>query len=176
MFERKFNGGKEQRGSGSRWRLAFLLLLAGVILVGGLLFAARHMAGQPVSHRTGGDVPSSTRVREVTPAVILPPAYREIFKEQIAQRLHLTIAQVKARVSEPYTSLYQVMVAQGIARAQVLSTEINALQAASDQMVSKGIWTQQQADENMQYWKNRAQDAQQTKQMDGEFSSWFTNG
>jgi polyhydroxyalkanoate synthesis regulator phasin len=68
------------------------------------------------------------------------------------------------------------MVAQGIARAQVLSTEINALQAASDQMVSKGIWTQQQADENMQYWKNRAQDAQQTKQMDGEFSSWFTNG
>jgi hypothetical protein len=68
------------------------------------------------------------------------------------------------------------MVAQGIARGQVFPTEINALQVASDQMVSRGIWTQQQADENMRYWKNRAQDAQQTKQMDGEFSSWFTNG
>ena len=175
MFESKFNRDKEQRRSGSRWLLAFLL--GGVILVGGLLlFAARHMGVQQVLHGTGGSVPSSTRVIEVTPAVALPSAYREIFKEQIARRLHLTVAQVRARVSEPYTSLYQVMVARGIARAQVLSTEINALQVASDQMESLGIWTHQQADENMRYWKNRAQDAQQAKQMDSEFSSWFTNG
>ncbi len=81
MFESKFNRDKEQRRSGSRWRLAFLLLLGGVILVGGLLFAAGHMAVQQVSHGTGGGMPSGTRVRDVTPAAALPSAYREIFED-----------------------------------------------------------------------------------------------
>lgn len=138
-----------------RWMSVFLLLL-GVILVGGVVIAARASTSGGAPSSTGSS-PSTTAISSpLTPPVPLTATYDEAVKEQVAQGLHLTVAQVRTQLqANPTGDLMQVAKPQGLAQDQVYRLLMNALQIAGDHMVSSGAWTQQQADKETQYWRSQ---------------------
>ncbi len=94
----------------------------------------------------------------LTPPVPLTAMYDESVKEQVAQGLHLSVAQATAQLqAEPTPDLRAVAKPQGLAQDQLYTLVLNALQMADDHMVSTDLWTQQQANDEMQYWKRQNQ-------------------
>jgi hypothetical protein len=84
--------------------------------------------------------------------------YDETVKDQVAQALHLTVAQVTAQLqAEPSPDLRGVAKPQGLAQDQLYRLVLGALQTADDRMVSSGVWTRHQADDEMQYWTQQDQ-------------------
>jgi hypothetical protein len=66
----------------------------------------------------------------------------------------LTVARVTAQLqAHPTEDLAGVAKQQGVTEAQLYTLGLQALQTASDQMVTAGLWTKPQADEEMQYWR-----------------------
>jgi hypothetical protein len=95
--------------------------------------------------------------------------YDEIVKEQVAMGLHLTVAQVTAQLqADPTPDLRRVSKGQNLAQDQLYRLVLSALQSADDRMVSTHAWTQQQADEEAQYWSQQAQLA-----LISGVASWF---
>jgi len=144
----------------TRWgRVA--LLLGGVVLVGAALILIWQLILHPAAS-----------VDEYSPAH--PPAqptaaYYETVKAQIAQGLGATVAQVRAEIeADPSEGVFGVATTRGVAPEQLYTIEIAALQAASDQMVASGVWTQQQADATMQYWRQRG-----AKALGSDMTNWF---
>jgi hypothetical protein len=86
--------------------------------------------------------------------------------QQTAQGLHLTVAQVQARVLAGQT-IEQVASAQGLTATQLHDVEVQALQYANQQWQSQGCITQQDVQDNMQ------RDTGSAAYMDEEFTSWF---
>lgn len=79
--------------------------------------------------------------------------YDETVEDQVAKGLHLTVAQVTAQLqAEPTLDLRGVAKPQGLAQDQLYRLVLGALQTTDDRMVSSGIWTKHQADEEMQFW------------------------
>ncbi len=143
-----------------RWRWVALLLLIGIILAGATLFVIWRVALQP---------PAADEYSPARPPVPVSAAYYETVEEQIAQGLGETVAQVKAGIAaEPNEGLFGVTTARGVAPEQLYSIEIAALQAASNQMVAAGVWTQPQADSTMRYWRERG-----AKALGSDMTSWF---
>jgi hypothetical protein len=150
-----------------RWISVFLLLL-GVMIVGGVL-AWQVAAHTDTSSSAGAAQPTAGSSSPLTPPVALTAVYDETVKEQVAQGLHLTVAQVTAQLqADPAADLKRVAKPQGLAQDQLYRLIMNALQVAGDQMVSTGVWTQPQADEEMQYWRN-----QNAQSLITEITSWF---
>ena len=145
----------------ARWGL-LPLLRACMIVVGGILVwqIAAH-SGSSVGQSTNPDTsqqPAVGNTSPLTPPVPLTAMYDEMVKEQIAQGLHLTIAQVTAQLqAEPTPDLRGVGKQQNLAQDQLYRLVLSALQAVDDHMVTSGVWTQQQADEEMRYWSQQAQ-------------------
>jgi hypothetical protein len=105
------------------------------------------------------------------PPVTLPPTYYEVVKEQVDQGLHLSVAQVVAKLqSNLDDGLYSVAVAGGVPQDQLESLALSAFQTAGDKMVSTGNWTRQQADQDIQYWNNRG-----SKALVGDITAWLLN-
>ncbi|BCL77615.1 hypothetical protein ccbrp13_00800 [Ktedonobacteria bacterium brp13] len=153
--------GQSQRGLTLSSLLLALLGLAVVVVIIAfglpLLLQNANGANNP---NTGGTDPIGG---QSTPAA--PPAnkgsgggYSDAFlttvKEHIAQGLHLTVDQVTAQVSGGKQST-DVATAQGISANQLHTIELNAYQAAFDQAVQQGVYTQSQAVSYMDSYRQR---------------------
>src|SRR5260221_11695878 len=130
----------------ARWRW-MALLLGGAILVGAiLLLVLAQVAFHPAA--------SAEQYSPARPPAPLSAAYYETVETQITQGLGDTVTQVKAGVAaDPNEGLFGVATAQGVSPDGLYTIEIDALQAASDQMVAARFWTQQQADDTMRHWR-----------------------
>jgi hypothetical protein len=136
------------------------LLLGGANLVGAIL-----LVWQVIFHPAA----SAEQYSPARPPVQPTAAYYETVETQIAQGLGETVAQVKVGVAaDPNEGLFGVATAQGVSPDGLYTIEIDALQAASDQMVGSGLWTQQQADATMQYWRQRG-----AKALGSDMTGWF---
>jgi hypothetical protein len=145
-----------------RWgRLPLLLCL--ILVVGGVLVwqIAAHVDTASTGGGSGNADTSSPAVASsgpLTPPATLTAMYDEIVKEQVAQGLHLTVAQVTAQLqAEPAPDLLSVGKQQNLAQDQLYRLVLSALQTADDRMVTSGVWTKPQADEEMQYWSQQPQ-------------------
>jgi hypothetical protein len=166
--------GKPQQRS--RWGLPMLLLIVGcvVIIGGGTAFAWQMIAHQPAprpgnNQRTGA---STAQPKEGPPADCshgFPPSYNETLKQQFAQGVHLSVAQVTAdiRSGKP---IQEVAAEQGISAHQLFSLELHAYQVADDLMVTIGCSNQYSANLDVQ----RYQDAGAT-QLNYDFTFLFTH-
>jgi hypothetical protein len=90
----------------------------------------------------------------------------DVIMQQTAQGLHLTVAQVQARVLAGKT-IAQIATEQGLTATQLHDVEIQALQYANNRWRSQGCITQQDVQGNMQ------RDTGSAAYMDEEFTSWF---
>ena len=86
--------------------------------------------------------------------------------QQTAQGLHLTVAQVQARVLAGKT-IAQIATEQGLTATQLHNMEIQALNTANNRWHSMGCITQQDAQDNLR------RDTGSAAYMDEEFTSWF---
>ena len=173
----------EQR-SAATWRLAFFFLLAALVggaLVGGVIYATGQAnSHQGVVNNTGNSsqditTPGGETSIGITSPIPLTATYRQVVKEQLAQKSHLSIEEIRAEILNNAT-LYQILTQQNISSDQVVPTWLGALQTASDKLVQAGTWTSQQANTNMQFWREKSADSFDQKRVDGEISSWFVNG
>jgi len=139
------------------------LLFACIIVVGGVLVwqVAAHTGNGGASRSGNVATPLSPLADDsgpLTPPVPLAATYDEIVKEQVAQGLHLTVAQVTAQLqAEPTPDLREIGKQQGLAQDQLYRLVLRALQTADARMATSGSWTQRQADAEEQYWSQQAQ-------------------
>lgn len=144
-----------------------LVLCGGLIILGGAGVLAWQLtlstrtpvvyASTPVSSDSAGKQPAGcTSVRHPIDTV----------QQQTAQGLHLTVAQVQARVLAGKT-IAQVAAEQGLTAAQLHDVEVGALQAANDRWLRMGCITQQDVQDNMR------RDVGDASFMNAEFTDWF---
>lgn len=157
-----------------RWGHIPLLLLCLILVVGGVL--VWQIASHAGNASNGGgsasaDTPSLSVVSSgpLTPPVPLTAMYDEIVKDQVAQGLHLTVAQVTAQLqAEPTADLRGIGKQQNLAQDQLYRLVFSALQTADNQMAASHTWTKPQADEEMGYWSQQTQLA-----LINGVASWF---
>jgi hypothetical protein len=90
----------------------------------------------------------------------------DVIMQQTAQGLHLSVAQVQARVLAGKT-VSQIATEQGLTATQLHDVEVQALRYANNRWRSQGCITQQDVQDNMQ------RDTGSPAYMDEEFTSWF---
>jgi hypothetical protein len=166
------------RRTRKRWQL---LTFTGVLLVGLislLLWQFHSWQGIFSGSSTGiettitGTASNSTTGKEGQPD---PPAYWQTIEENIAQGLHLTVAQVKVELQPPpgqrdSLGIAHVASAQNISEAQLRTSELNAIQKGHDMLVRMGILTQQGSDQGMQTIRHWDQAT-----LDDHVTGWFLN-
>jgi hypothetical protein len=141
-----------------------LFALGAVFLTGMLLAACSAQNG-------GGNAFSTSPAAQSagTPPVTVPATMYAIVKAQVAQGMRLTVAQITTQLqADPNASLMTLAKPQGLALDQLHTMLINTLQSASDQSVRVGQWTQQQASDDMNYWKQRGQ-----ADLVNDITAWF---
>jgi hypothetical protein len=144
----------------ARWGI-LSLLLACMIVVGGILVwqmtaHSESLGGGSANPDTSP--PAAGSSSPLTPPVPLTAMYDEVVTDQVAQGLHLTVAQVTAQLqAQPTPDLRSVGKQQNLAQDQLYRLVLSALQTADDRMVSSRVWTKPQADEEMQYWSQQPQ-------------------
>lgn len=89
-----------------------------------------------------------------------------VIMQQTAQGLHLTVAQVQARVLTGKT-IAQIAVEQGLTAAQLHNVEVQALQYANNYWFNMGCITRQDVQDNLR------RDTGSAAYMDAEFTEWF---
>ena len=155
---------------GKRWPL-----LAGALVLLALLLLWQLHPWQTAS-TTAGTVTNAqagtTTAKDGQPD---PPIYWQTIEQSIAQGLHLTVAQVKARLQPPpgqrdSLGIAHVASEQGISEAQLRVIEINAIQKGHNLLVSMGILTKQGSDEGMQRIRGWDQAT-----LDDHVTGWFLN-
>lgn len=160
----------EQPRRRSRRRVSGLLFL----LCGGLLIlgAGGMLAGQltsPTSTPVISSSSTSTNSSSLGKQAAGCTGAREpvdVIMQQTAQGLHLTVAQVQARVLAGKT-IAQIATEQGRAATQLHNIEVQALQYANNRWLRMGCITQQDIQDNMQ------RDTGSATYMDEEFTHWF---
>ncbi len=95
-------------------------------------------------------------------------AYEDAVKQSLAQQLHVDVSQLAHETQANQDGLFGVADARGLSQDQLHTLLLSAFQSASDQMVSTGHWTNQQAGTEMEYWKQR-----DFKALAGDVSSWL---
>jgi hypothetical protein len=104
-----------------------------------------------------------------TPPVTVPATMYATVKTLVAQGMRLTVAQITTQLqSDPNTSLMSLGKEQSLALDQLHTLLINTLQSASDQNVRIGQWSQQQANTDMRYWRQRSQ-----ADLVNDITAWF---
>lgn len=143
----------------SRWGLPLLLLLVGcvVIIGGGAVFAWQVVSHQPVPRQGNNQRTGASTAQPKGPPLAdcshgFPPSYTETLKQQFAQGVHLTVAQVTVdiRSGKP---IQEVAAAQGISADQLFSLELHAYQVADDSMVTIGCSNQYSANLDVQRYR-----------------------
>ncbi len=111
------------------------LVGAGGIIIVVLAVIALH-AVLPAAPTTSGRTASCNAV---------PPEFATTVRQQVAQGLHLTSAQLVAQLHGG-TPLATLASQQGLTIEQLHAVELQALSAGYAQLVREGTWTQQRAD------------------------------
>jgi hypothetical protein len=142
------------------WLRMLLLVLGVVVIAGATLLVAHQMFQRPTGPAAQYSPPH--------PPIQLPTAYPATVTEQVARGLRLTVVQVRSDMRVDRDGLFGVAQAQGVSERQLSALVLDAFQTASDQMIASGLWTRQQADTNMRYWRQRS-----AKALIGDVSGWF---
>lgn len=163
---------KPQRRQGSRLAL-LLCLLGGIVILGAGLVVAWHQIhaanNAPVSATPQPGKNQTANNNAVSPWANYPAVYWQTLRTQMAQGFHMSEQQMKSTLqtsvpptadaaSQPKSNsapdvgkpLSDLAIAQNITQEQLHTMEVNAVQQAHTVLVSQGILTQQQADENIQ--------------------------
>ena len=148
---------KPQRRSGWRRSTLLQLLLGGVIVLGGGGVLAWQLLS-PAAGKIGGlGLPQGCTGARIP---------RDTIRQETANGLHLTVAQVQTQVRAGKT-MAQIAAAQGLTPEQLRTLEIHALQVANARWLQMGCITQQDVDSNMQ------RDVGSPAFMDEEFTDIF---
>ena len=155
----------ERRGGRRVSALLFVLCGCLIMLGGGVL------AWQLSSHANAPAVSTSTPASSKSPAKQATDCTGarepvDVIKQQMAQGLHLSVAQVQARVLAGKT-VAQIATEQGLTATQLHDVEVQALRYANNRWLSMGCITQQDVQDNMQ------RDTGSPAYMDEEFTDWF---
>jgi cytoskeletal protein RodZ len=153
---------------GGRRVSALLLVLCGCLIIlggGGVL------AWQLSSHANAPAVSTSTPASSNSPVKQAAgcTGAREpvdIIMQQTAQGLHLSVAQVQARVLAGKT-VAQIATEQGLTPTQLHDVEVQALHYANNRWKNMGCISQQDVQDNLQ------RDTGTAAYMDAEFTAWF---
>ena len=154
---------KEGAHRAKPWRLSLSLTGGLVLLIGIVLLAWSLFLRSP----TRPSAPS-VQYSPPQPPVTLSVAYEDAVKQSLAQQLHVGVSQLAHETQANQDGLFGVADASGLSQDQLHTMLLNAFQSASDQMVSTGHWTHQQAGTEMQYWKQR-----EFKALAGDVSYWL---
>jgi len=165
---------RPQREGG--WRkgrtLPIVMLLVGAVIIIGagtvlaVVLASRGSAASS-SNTTNSTITNKQANSNCGQEGHLPPVYWNTLLQQAAQGLHLSVAQVTARIKGG-KSIQDVASEQGISAQQLQSIEISALHAANNQMVAMQCESQANANANVQYYVNKG-----PQDMNDRFTHWF---
>lgn len=160
------------------WGRLVMLLGGGILVVGAvLLLVWQGFAPHAPSSRSSAVSATSTTAapKSGQSGQGDPPIYWQTIEQQIAEGLHLTVAQLKARLQPPPgqrdgPSIAVIAQEQGIPEAQWRTIEIDAIQKGHDLLVSMGYLTKQGSDQGMQTIRNWDQAT-----LDDHVTRWFLN-
>jgi len=145
------------------WRFSLSLIGGLVLLMGGALLLWSLFLRSPMR-------PSAPSVHysPPQPPIALSVAFEDAVKQSLAEQLHVGESQLAHETQANQDGLFGVADAHGLSQDQLHTLLLSAFQSASDQMVSLGHWTNQQAGAEMLYWKQR-----EFKALAGDVSSWL---
>jgi hypothetical protein len=108
----------------------------------------------------------------LSPPVAPALDYRTAVQAYVADQLHLTPQQVRARLqADPNATLMTFAKPLGVAQDTLAPKILSALNEAADSAVRSGGWTIKQATEEKQFWATQPPPALIT-----EVSRWFREG
>lgn len=160
------------RRHSSRNRSSFLLILLGCVIIAGgggmliwqLVTHATPAASNGTTSSTGAIKPAPTQ-----PSGCGPRLPWDFMNQEVASRLHLSVAQIKTQVLAGKT-IQDVATAQRISMDQLHSIEVQILRDAYNKFVSMGCYTQQEADAGFQ------QDSSETPaELNADFTRYFSH-
>ena len=145
------------------WRLSLSLTGGLVLLVGVALLVWSLFLRSPMR-------PSAPSVQysPPQPPITLSEVYEDAVKQSLAGHLHVDVSQLAHETQVNQDGLFGVADARGLSQDQLHTLLLIAFLSASDQMISTGHWTHQQAGTEMQYWKQR-----EFKALAGDVSYWL---
>lgn len=157
-----------------------LFLLGGIIIGVALVLAWQalfvHPAGSTISTASSASVrAAATQSGNNNPSNNgpqskdndRPPYFWDILKTHVAQGLHLSVDQVKTRLQSGQ-HIPVVAAAQGVSLDQLHTIEINAIQAADNEMVHRGFTTQPNIAADMLRWQQ-----EEPMQLNGDVTNAF---
>lgn len=156
---------RSKRGAG-----ALLFILCGCLLLlgsaGALIWQFTSHTGAITSAAASTPPTSSSQSAKQPAGCTSAREPVNIIQQQTAAGLHLSVAQVQARVLAGKT-IAQIATEQGLTAAQLHNVEIQALHTANSRWLSMGCITQQDVQDNLR------RDTGSATYMDVEFTGWF---
>ncbi len=158
---------KPERRSGGFTKRTFslVMLLAGILI---LLGAGGVLLWQIAPHlgNSNGTQPA-VQARSTGISACGPRLPWNVIQQEFASELHLTVSQVKGKISADKT-IQRVATGQGFTQAQLHTFELHAYQVGNEQWKSQGCLTQQD------FASNRQRYSSETPQMlNNDFTSLF---
>ena len=157
----------------SRRGLAILLSLLGVVVIASVVTIIAWHTLSSASRATGSVVSTSRKGNNnsaVPPGWNDPATYWDPIRTQVAQGLHLSVAQVTAKLQaampqstvtsnkssapSPGAAMTEVAAQQGLSTDQLRTLELNALQKGCNAMVAQGRLSQADANQRMQMFES----------------------
>ena len=145
---------------------AWLLIAAGLLIA---LAVAVTACGRGQSTTPGGVAPPAATRAPLSPPAPVSLEDRTAVEQQVASRLHLDPAQVRAQLhADPNATLMTLAKPLGLAQDQLGAIILAALNDRADTALRSGTWTAQQANQEKQFWT-----AQPLPDLIAEISRWF---
>jgi hypothetical protein len=125
-----------------------------------MLVVAWHVVG--AAGRTKSGSPGAPPAQS---AATYPDVYWQTIREQVAAGVHLTVDQLKTKLTTPTgngpkgalpPTFTEIAAQQGVDAAQLRTIEANALTRAGAVLVQQQVWTQHQADQQIQVVNNES--------------------
>ena len=156
---------RSKRGAG-----ALLFILCGCLLLlgsaGALIWQFTSHTGASTSTAASATPTSSNKTAKQSAGCTGAREPVDVIMQQTAEGLHLSVAQIQARVLAGKT-VAQIATEQGLTAAQLHNVEIQALRTANNRWLSMGCITQQDVQDNL------LRDTGSATYMDAEFTDWF---
>lgn len=138
---------------------SLLFVVGGVVMLGVVIIIAwsavsQHVASTPGTASGAGN--PTTKGGSI-PGAGDPEIYWQTIKDQVAQGMHVSLAELQRQLRAG-SSINEIAAQQGLSSAQLRTLELNAIQAACQQLVSQGSLTQQEADQRLHSIQSWSQD------------------
>ena len=137
-----------------RKRLLLVALLGGLVLLGGGALLALQVLASQASPAGQAGVASTPAAAPTKSGPGDPQAYYDAVKQDVAQQLHMSEAQIKAKL-QAGVQLITLAEQQGISDAQLRTILLEAEQKGHVVLVRLGYLTQHQSDAGMQDLRTR---------------------